>query len=489
MGNFTGFLKHGGNYLIASVATSALAFISIPVYTHLLTPEDYGVISIFMGVVGLLGSIMSFSADRSVSRYFFDQKNELDFKRFVGTSSILAMSFFILNSILLFVFAEEFGHVFGLSKNVVYLIIPVSLINIIGLTFEQIYGPLKKSKQIAISSFLKAFLGFVLSVFFIFIFKKDKFYGQIIGQIVAGLVIIFFLIRLIKPYFKWSFDISYIKYIFIYSVPLIPYALSGVIIEQFGKVAIGGSQGMSEAGFYNLALSVSSIVSIAIAVTHQAWNPFYFEYMNSKNYAQLDNDFLRIIKITIIVAFGVAAFGKEIGLILAKKEFSGSLYLIPVFTIGYVFYQLSYAYLRNFGFSKSTHFMTLTVLFSGISNVVLNIFLIKAYGELGAAVSFVLSYFLMFMSSWFINTYFVKLHATPLKRLLIPLSLVIPFYVFLYFVMDIQSNFGAIILKVISLSILISLLFWTDRKKIHLFSKSILIKIFQSKVKEDAIDS
>ena len=98
MANFAGFLKHGGNYLIASVATSALAFISIPIYTRLLSPEDYGIVSIFTGIVGLLGSIMSFSADRSVSRYFFDQKNEIDFKRFVGTSSLLAMAFFIIES-------------------------------------------------------------------------------------------------------------------------------------------------------------------------------------------------------------------------------------------------------------------------------------------------------------------------------------------------------------------------------------------------------
>ena len=192
MSNFSDFLKHGGNYLIASVATSALAFISIPVYTRLLSPEDYGVVTIFMGVVGILGSVMSFSADRSVSRYYFDQKNGLDFRRFVGTSSILAVSFFILNSILLFIFADDLGNFLGISKNVVYLIIPVSFINIIGLTFEQIYGPLKRSKEITLSSVTRAFLGFAFSVALIFVFKGDKFYGQIIGQIFAGFCIVFF---------------------------------------------------------------------------------------------------------------------------------------------------------------------------------------------------------------------------------------------------------------------------------------------------------
>lgn len=477
MANFTGFLKHGGNYLIASVATSALAFVSIPIYTRLLSTEDYGVVSVFMGVVGLLGSVMAFSTDRSVSRYFFDQKDELDFKRFVGTSSILAFVFFAFNAILLFLFATEFGKVVGLDKEVVYMIIPTSAINIIGLTFQQIYGPLKRSKEIAISSVVRVFLGFAFSVALILVFNKDKFLGQILGQIITGLVIVFFWIRLIKPFFKLCFDTSYIKYIFTYSVPLIPYALSGVIIEQFGKIAIGGTQGLSQAGFYNLALTVSSIVNIVIGVTHQAWNPYYFEYMNSKNYKQLDTDFMRIFKITILVAFGVACFGKEIGLILAKREFSGALSLIPIFTVGYIFSQLSFAYVRNFGYTKKTQYMTITILASGISNVILNVFLIKSYGQFGAAISFALSYVIMTLIAWFINTYLVKLHSTSAKKLLFPILIVIPFYIFLYFLMDIESIFLGIIIKASLYCLFLIIIFWKERKGIVLIANNIFNRL------------
>jgi O-antigen/teichoic acid export membrane protein len=474
MANFTGFLKHGGNYFIASLATRSLAFISIPIYTRLLSTEDYGIVSVFMGVSGFLVSLMALSADRSVSRYFFDQKSELDFKRFVGTSSLLATGFFIINSFLLFYFAEDFGNLVGLSKNVVYLIIPFSIVGIIGLTFEQIYGPLKRSKEIAIYSVISVFLGFALSVAFLLVMKNDKFYGQIWGQIAAGFVMIFFWIRLIKPYFVFSFDKSYIKFIFTYSVPLIPYALSSVIIEQFSKIAIGSSQGMSEAGFYNLALSISSIVNIVVIVTHQAWNPYYFEYMNSKNYTQLDNDFIKIFKITILVAFGVASFGEELGLLLAKKEFSGALYLVPIFTIGYIFSQLSFAYVRNFGYTKKTHYMTLTILTGGISNVVLNVFFIKSFGELGAAISFVLSYIIIAVLAWLINTHFVKLHATPFKNLFLPLVFTIPFYIVLYFVLGIQSYFGSLLIKVFFFCVLTFIFFWTDRKEILIIINNIL---------------
>jgi O-antigen/teichoic acid export membrane protein len=479
--NFVSFLKHGRNYLISSLANGALVFISIPIYTRLLSTEDYGIVSIFIGLVSIMATGMAFSADRSVSRYYFDQKDELDFKRFVGTSSALSLVFFSINAFLLFLFAEEFGKLVGLSKELVYLIIPISGINIIGLTFEQIYGPLKRSKEVATSSIVKVCLGFAFSVVLILLFKKDKFYGQIYGQILAGLFIVFFWIRLIKPYFKWSFDRAYIKYIFTYSVPLIPYALSGVLIEQFGKIAIGSSQSISHAGFYSLALTVSSIVNIVISVTHQAWNPYYFEYMNSKNYIQLDKDFIKIFKLTILVAFGVASFGNEIGLLLAKKEFSESLYLVPIFTIGYIFSQLSFAYIRNFGYTKKTQYMTITILVSGISNVLLNVLLIKSFGELGAAISFVLSYVIMAVLAWILNTYFVKLHSTSWKSLLIPLFSVIPFYIILYFIFSLESFLLGLTIKGLLVVFLAVCIFWNERKSILLLTLKIKANIIPKK--------
>lgn len=481
MSNFFGFLKHSGNYFISSLATGALAFISIPIYTRLLSPKDYGIISIYLGIVSIMASIMAFSADRSVSRYYFDKKDELDFKRFVGTSSILSFCFFIINAIILFVFANDFGKLIGLSKEVVYLIIPLSGINIIGLTFEQIYGPLKKSKEVATSSIIRVCLGFLFSIAFILMFENKKFFGQIFGQILAGICIVIFWLRLIRPFFKLSFDVSYVKYIFTYSVPLIPYALSGVIIEQFGKIAIGSSQSISNAGFYSLALTISSIVNIVVGVTHQAWNPYYFEYMNSKNYNQLDNDFLKIFKLTVFVAFGVACFGKEIGLLLAEKNFSEALYLVPIFTIGYIFSQLSFAYIRNFGYTKKTQYMSITILISGICNVFLNIFLIRVIGELGAAVSFVLSYVIMSLLAWVINKCFVKLHSTSLKSLIIPLLIVSPFYFLLYLIFTFDSFYIEFIIKFFLLILLAIFLFWRDRKFIIIaFSKFEFIKSIRS---------
>lgn len=466
MPGFKEIVKHSGNYLIANIATRALAFISIPIYTRLISPVEYGTLSVFLGVAGILGSVLTLCTDQSISRYYFDQKNEEDFRRFTGTSTILALIVFFFNSLILIFFAEKFGQLVGLQKKLVYLIIPFAFFNGISLTFEQIYGPLKKSRIVAISSLSRAYIGFAFSVGIVLMLKTDKFYGPIIGQIIGGAALVFYWIKCISPYFKLSFDRTYIKYILSYSVPLIPYVLSGVIIEQFGKVAIGNVKSVSEAGFYSLALAVSSIVSIVIAVSHQAWNPYYFEYMNSGNYAQHDADQNKIFRITIFLAISIAAFGNEIGLLLAKHTFAKSLYLVPIFVLGYVFYQLAYVYLRNFGFTRKTQYLTLCVLLSGLSNVLLNTVLIPKYGEIGAASSFVISYMLMALIAWALNKYIVKHYGPPLKLFLYPLFLSLPFFVIIYSLRFMEGFWIKFLIKGTLTTLLGIILFWGFRSEL-----------------------
>jgi O-antigen/teichoic acid export membrane protein len=198
--------------------------------------------------------------------------------------------------------------------------------------------------------------------------------------------------------------------------------------------------------------------------------------MNSENYTQLDKDFIRIFKITIIAAFGIAAFGEYIGLLLATKNFLGSMHLVPVFTIGYVFYQFAYAYLRNFGYSKSTHYMTITVLISGISNVLMNVILMKQLGEIGAAISFVLSYIIMAFVAWSINKFLVKLYSTPVKHMLTQLIIAAPFYFSLLFISNFNFLMFAIIVKIFLFILLTVILIWSEKNEILNYVRTILIR-------------
>lgn len=477
MSGFKEILKHSSNYLIASLATRALAFISIPVYTRLLSTEDYGIVSVFLGIVSILNVLVAFNFDTSISRYFYDKTSDSDFKNFVGTTLISSLFFIILSSIVFFYFADKFSIYLNLPVRVVYFLVPMATLNLIGLIFIQIYQPQKLSKPVALSSLFRVYLGFACSISLILIFKSERYLGQILGQILAGILMLFYWGRKIYPYVKLKFNRSHLKYILSYSVPLIPYALSGVLIEQFGKITLGKVDGISQAGFYTLAVSVASITAIVTEVTHMAWYPYYMEYMKSQNYKQHDKDLFRIFKLTLVAAMSVAAFGHEIGLILAKREFTSALYLVPILVLGYVFHQFSYAYMRNVSYVKKTVYMSLIVLSAGIINVLLNSFFIPLFGEVGAAASFVISYLCMALGSWSISFFILKVHCISIKKMFGLVLLLIFFIVPLFFIFNLENYLLKISLKVSLCGIFICILLFKDKDYIIAFIKKLTVRL------------
>lgn len=477
MPGFKEVLKHSGNYLIASLATRALAFISIPVYTRLLSTDDYGVVSVFFSLVSILNVLLAFNFDTSVSRYYYDKTSDLDFKSFVGTTILAVLSLVALNGFVFYCFADEIAAYLNLPVKVVYCLIPMALLNLNGLLFIQIYQPQKLSKPVALSSLSRVYLGFACSISLILIFKSEKYLGQVLGQILAGILMLIYWGRKIYPYVRLKFSLSHFKYILSYSVPLIPYALSGVLIEQFGKVALGKVDGISQAGFYTLAVSVASITAIVTEVTHMAWYPYYMGYMKSENYRQHDEDLFRIFKLTLVAAMSVATFGYEIGFILAKKDFTSALYLVPVLVLGYVFHQFSYAYMRNVSYVKKTVYMSFIVLGAGIMNVLLNSVFIPWFSETGAAVSFVISYVCMALGSWSISFFVLKVHCISIRKMFRLVLLLVLFVVPLFFVFHIDNYLLKIGLKILLWGMFIVLLLFNDRDYIIAFIKKRRVRL------------
>lgn len=408
MSNFKELAKHAGNYLLATLATKALGFISIPAYTYFLTVEEFGIYNVFLSITGIATILLTLNTEVAISRYYYDATDIDDFKRFVGTSIKLSSIVFIILSLLLVVLCKPIAGFLDFNILLTLSIIPVSLFNIINSIFQQIYQPLMQSRKIAFVSSIQAYLAFGLSIICLFFLEENKYFGIVYGTIIAMVVVFFYSIRQITAYCTNSWENTYIKYILNYSIPYLPYSLSGVIIAQFGKLFIGQELGFESAGLYSFASNISLLMFVVITVTHSAWNPYYFRYMNVKDYTSIDHDYDLIWRVTLICAAGLSLFGYEIGTILGKEEYLKGLYILPILTLGYCFYQWSYAYLRNIGYAKKTIWNAVVVVSGGISNIVLNSFLIRPFQELGIAVSFMVSYLVMLIVAMLINTVFLK---------------------------------------------------------------------------------
>ena len=421
MSDHKALLKHSRNYLFANIATKALAFAAIPVYTRLMSVEEYGVVNVFISLISFSPILMTLNTEVAIGRYYFDAKDIDDFKRFVGCSVLISSSAFLLMSLLTVLFAYQLSAQMSFPIALTLSIIPVSLFKVTNSIFCQIYNPMMESRKIAIFSSLQAYLAFGLSVVAIMLLPKDKYYGYVIGNVLAMMLLWGYLIKQVCEFVTFSLSLDHIKYLLNYCLPYLPYSLSGIIIAQFGKIIISDSSGFASAGLYSFASNLSLVMLVFIGLIHQAWNPFYFRYMNAHDYKSIDEDYDLIWRLTLVLGCFVSIFSYEIAWFMGKSEYMQSVKILPILTMGYIFYQWAYVYMRNAGYAKQTIWMGLAVVACGMSNIVFSIWLIPNYGDLGAAVAFALSYLIMFLLTYTLNKLILKIYSPPIEIFTSPL--------------------------------------------------------------------
>ncbi len=463
MSDFKALAKHSTNYLAATLATKALAFISIPVYTRLMTVAEYGVMQVFLSMIGIVHVLLTLNAEVAVSRYYYDAKDDQDFKEFVTTTIKVTFRIWCAMVAIMLLCTPWLSNVLSFSQLLTIAMIPVASYQAINSIFTQIYQPLLQSKKIAIVSSVQAYLAFGLSAFFMLMLKEDRYYGYVYGTIVAMILLSVYLSNQIRPFYvKCKINKEHLRYILNYCLPYIPYTLSGVIIAQFGRIVMSDYGGFESAGIYSFMSNIAALMLIVISVVHSAWNPYYLQYMTDKDYTSIDKDYNLIWRVTLVCGLALSFFAKELGAILGKPEYLSMMYLLPLMVIGYLFYQWAYVYLRSTGFAKKTIWNAVAVIVSGIVNVVLNVVLVKDYDALGITISFVVSYFVMLVVSYIINRYVLKQY-TPLARKFIwPFFVTIPFLAIAVYVNTLGDNidFKYIVVKLFILIIFSAIILW-----------------------------
>ncbi len=466
-------LLHFFRYFISNIFTKALAFISIPIYTHLLMPAEYGVFSVFIGYLGLFATIATWNTESAVSQYMLKYGDEKNFRSFFFSNTVLTYSIVSLTLLVSLFFIGDIAALIKLPSNLVYLFIPLIVYAPVFSYFEQISQAKYESKKLALRNILYSSSLLIVSIVLIIALKENRFLGIPLSYTMVGFCFFIFYCVDLRKHLVFKFDFSAIKYIFAFTLPLLPYMLSGVILAQANRMMINLFSGAESAGRYSFASNIGMLEMIFFMSMLSAFHPQYYRYMKESNTERIDSANSLIFTTSIVFACFLVLFSKEIGMILSPSSYHLSLGVVPLIVLGYIFYAIFYIWSRNFQFFERTWFISLTVFVSGFVNIGFNLLFIREYGNWAAGFSTVISYFFMACLCWIGNKFLLKAHGTSLKILFKPFVLfcgVIGLYYLLYFL---KLNFYLDILIKGLVSVCVAgLLFWTKKTEILAMLKS-----------------
>ncbi len=425
-------LKHSKNYFSANVATKAIAFISIPVFTRLLTEADYGIIEVFRSYLGLFAVIMSLNSYSAVGRYYYEKTD--DFDKFLGSTLVFIALIFCVTVPLYLIFYRRISNVMQLPGLLPVYLLFACFFMILLRVYQQVLIPQKRSKESAAINVTKGYATLAAAILLTWILKENRYLGQVWATLLTGLGFsAYFLIKLFKNV-KLSFVPGHIKYIAAYSFPLIPYALSGVILAQFDRIMINTTIDSASAGLYSLGYNVGMLLLIVVSSIQTAFMPDFFKFLDNKEYDRLNILSGKLFSIIVAVALGLVFFAREIVYLLADEKFYPGLKVVPVVVVGYVFYAMFMIYGSYIAYAKKTIFTSAVSLSAGMVNIILNLIFIPKYGFIAAAYTTVVSYFVMFILGWAISKTVLKLTVVPLWRVWAPTLMMFGFIAAVYFV-------------------------------------------------------
>jgi len=403
-------IKSFSIYTLGAFLTQGINFLLLPLFTHYLTTADFGLLTLITTSASFLAPLMLLSIDGAISIEYYKQQFN-DFSRYISSSLLISSISGLLIFFILLISNAYLYRFFGIPR-LWLLLIPVFAIlenfKIVALVIFQVK---KKAELYALVSFSYTLVNIFLSLFFV-IFLKYNYTGRLYSQYISTFAyfVMAVLILLNQKLLTIRVEKRMMADAFNYGLPLVLHAIGFITINLADRLFVSHYSGTSQLGIYSLAYTIGSVISIIAIAFNNAWTPHLFELLTGNTpeskrkivkttYAYLASLFLITILLIISSQF--------IFYIFIDPRFSAGAKIMPWIAMSSYFFGCYLAFTNFIFYKKNNKIFAIAAIINILVNLILNYFLIPAYGIIGAAYATFIS-FLIFAA--FIGTIAIKLY-------------------------------------------------------------------------------
>ncbi|MCG7199472.1 oligosaccharide flippase family protein [Marinobacter pelagius] len=467
-------IGHSLIYALGNISRHLVSFIMLPVYTHYLTPADYGVVGLLIFLVSLIEIMFGGHMFQAVPKYYFEERSEIRQKKVVSTALIATFLFSGLSALALTVFRDGASFIlFGSAEYSLYvamfsvLILTHALENY-AFTYIRI---LKKPWTFISLNLIKLGVQLSLNIITVVILELGLL-GIAISAMASSILIASFLTYYTLSKTGLSFNSAIFRKLFRFSWPLWVSGIAGLYIGSSNRFFIQLFSDLDAVGLFELAAKFGAVISMLI------WFPFsqYWQTERFKIAQQPDcmptfrNVFLFVSTILVCSAMGLSILSKPVLEFMSDDSFHSAVKAIPYLAFAAVFQSLTYYNNFSFLLTENTGWVTRNTFLTATVITLLYIVLIPSFSYVGAAQAFMLGTIFEFSITFHFAKRFFDMHL-PIFAFII--QLFISFY-FIYLVSS-DSNIlplDALFYSIIGSSLNIFTIF------IYSTPRSIVINIF-----------
>ncbi len=391
--------KASVSYAVCSILQKSLSFFTLPLFTRLMTVEQYGQYSVYTSWSSILTIFITLNlayGSFSTAMVRFEQ----DRPRYIAAIQNIVLGLSAIFLAIYLPFADMWNKLFELPTALVCLMVAEIVTHFSLMCW---YGIKRfEFKYISVIALtLTTAVAAPMLAYFLIVNSEEKGYARIFGyaSVMIAVGAALFVSNAIKG--KGGFSKQYIRYALGFNIPLITYYLSQVVFNQSDRIMISHISGTDKAGMYNVAYSLATLLIFVLNAINNSYVPWFYGKIKEGKESENRNVANGIALLMAFLLLGVIALAPEIIFIMAGEAYAQAAWVVPPVAMSILLLFYSQLFINVEFYYEEKALLIWGSVGSALLNVALNAWLIPLCGFVAAGYTTLASYVVFAVSNYF----------------------------------------------------------------------------------------
>ncbi len=386
-------------FSISSFSSRLLTFLMVPLYTTVLSTEDYGISDLISTTISFMLPIGTLCISEAVLRFTIDNLEDKQKTISVGIGVCIISTLIVtaltpvLNLLLKVGDYSWFIPLFYFTSSVSGV-------------FSKYARAIDKVRSSAVAGVMHTFATVALNILLLVVFKFGI-WGYLSSLVLGNIVQIVYLFVSCKiAYdFKWSLLFNGCLELYSYSAPLIPNSMSWWLIDYANRYVIRFYMGLPAIGIFAAANKIPTILTVVSSIFMDAWLLSVLKEYNKEG----GKDYIKKAYVTFSIvlmgfSFVLIICSQFLAMLLLKGDFYTGWIYIPILICSSYYGALSGFIGALYSAEKCTSQYFKTTVYGGIVSIVISIAFIRLIGLYSVVIGMGLGYIII----WLVRLYTTK---------------------------------------------------------------------------------
>lgn len=378
-------------YGLGLVLSKLASFLMLPIYTHLLTPADYGVIQLVEMTFDIISILAGASIAVGVFRFYYKAETEEARSSMLSTSLIIILASYTVLAAVVFLNATAIssyvfrGYDHSRLIQIAALTFPFQGLLLVPLAYLRVRD---LSLLFVGANIVRLLVQLTLNLVFLVhldmgaesVFLSNLFASMLVSIVLAGYM-------LTRTGLKFSASAS--RDLVRFGTPLIATQVATFFVTFGDRYFLEGTTTEADVGIYSLAYQFGFLlVSLGFQPFIMVWEPLRFEIAKRWDRDQVfTRAFLYMNILLVTLAVGIALFVSDVLMVLSAPSFHPAAALVPLILAAHVVQTWASFHDVGIHIAERTIYITAANWVSAGVSLLGYLILIPAYHLWGAAVT------------------------------------------------------------------------------------------------------